>query len=192
MSRLRWCCLLSILLLAGCATTPPAAFYTLSTASQPAANPSPLTIGLTLNEFPAALDRPQIMVRDSDNRLSIEELHRWAGPLDQQVLRTLLENLALRTGGQRLEAAPWPADFHPDRRVEISILRFDGHPGERAGLTARWRLNDASGAPLYIHISNFDEPAGDTIETLVAAQSRLLARLAKDIAAALLAPGTQR
>ncbi len=180
MIRFRWCCLL--LLLAGCSASPPTAFYTLSTASQPAADPLPLTIGLTLSEFPADLDHPQIMLRISDHRLRLEELHQWASPLEQQVVRTLLENLALQAGSLRLEAFPWPANFRPDRRIAIAILRFDGRPGGQAALNVRWQLSDAQGNVLYKKTGNLDEPAGDTIESLVAAQSRLLARLAAEIA----------
>jgi uncharacterized lipoprotein YmbA len=189
MIRVRWfCSLLTVLLGVGCAATPPAAFYTLTPMTAPTVRPTPLTIGLTLSDFPAALDRPQLMLRASDNRLVIEELHRWAAPLEGQVARTLSENLARLTNSPRVTTFPWPAEFRPGRRVDIAIQRFDGRPGDQAVLQARWSLSDATGAAPLARVSDLNEPAGDTIETLVAAQSRLLERLAEEIAAALPAP----
>jgi len=178
--------LLALLLCAGCSmSTPPASFYTLSSAATPVNASSQLAIGITLTEFPDALDRPQIMLRTSENRLEIQELHRWAGQLEGQFLHVLTENLVRLTGSQRIAPAPWEKGFNPDRRLSVSILGFDGIPGGSAQLRVRWSLSDTDGTLLLMKTSSLQEPAGDSIESLVAAQSQLIARLAEEIAAAL-------
>ena len=173
---LRYLLLLGLL---GCSTTPPAAFYTLSPGLAPVGTALPLSLGLTLSEFPEALDRPQMMLRGGENRLDIQELHRWAAPLEGQVRRVLRENLA--TTGARVETYPWPRDFAPERQIRLAITRFDGRPGATADLQARWTLSAADGTPPMTRTAAYSEPAGDSIETLVAAQNRLLERLAVEI-----------
>lgn len=176
---LRYLLLLGLL---GCSTTPPAAFYTLSPGLSAPGSVIPLTLGLTLSEFPQALDRPQMMLRGGENRLDIQELHRWAAPLEGQMLRVLRDNLAHLTAGARVETHPWPTDFRPERRIRLAVTRFDGRPGATADLAARWSLNAADGTPIRSRTATYSEPAGDSIETLVAAQNRLLDRLALEIA----------
>ena len=175
---LRYLLLLGLL---GCATTPPAAFYTLSPGLAPPGAALPLTLGLTLSEFPEALDRPQLMLRTGENRLDIQELHRWAAPLEGQVQRVLRENLARLTQSPRVETHPWPRDFAPERQIRLAVTRFDGRPGATADLQARWTLSAADGTPLMTSTAAYSEPAGDSIETLVATQNRLLERLAVEI-----------
>lgn len=173
---------LLLLGLFACSTTPPAAFYTLSPGLATPGAALPLTLGLTLSEFPEALDRPQLMLRGGENRLDIQELHRWAAPLEGQVRRVLRENLARRTGSPRVETHPWPTDFRPERHIRLAITRFDGRPGATADLHARWTLGAADGAQLLSRTAAYSEAAGESIETLVAAQNRLLERLAVEIA----------
>jgi uncharacterized lipoprotein YmbA len=180
---------LGLLLCAGCSlSTPSASFYTLSSTAVPANGNSKLAVGVTLTEFPEALDRPQIMLRTGENRLDIEELHRWAGPLEQQLLQVLTENLVRLTGSQRIARFPWEKGFIPDRQLSVAILRFDGAPSGSALLQVRWSLSDAEGQLLHITTATRQEPTGATIESLVAAQSRLVAGLAEEIAEALNAP----
>ncbi|MDY0268923.1 PqiC family protein [Trichloromonas sp.] len=172
---------LLLLGLLGCATTPPAAFYTLSPGLAAPGTVIPLTLGLTLSEFPEALDRPQLMLRSGENRLDIQELHRWAAPLEGQVRRVLRENLARLTQSPRVETHPWPTDFHPERQIRLAVSRFDGRHGATADLQARWSLHTADGTLILSRTATYSEPAGKSIETLVAAQNRLLERLAVEI-----------
>ncbi len=181
--------LLVLLLCAGCSlSSPPANFYTLSSVAVPTDGGSKLAIGVTLTEFPDALDRPQIMLRTSENRLEIQEMHRWAGPLDNQLLHALTENLVRLTGSQRITPAPFEPGFVPERRLAVAILRFDGAPASSALLRVRWSITGPDGQLLHMHTSTLQETTGSTIESLVAAQSQLITRLAEEIAEVLTAP----
>ena len=44
--------------------------------------------------IPGALDRPQLVAWTAPNELRLDELQRWAEPLDEGTTRTLAENLA--------------------------------------------------------------------------------------------------
>lgn len=175
-----------LLLLSGCvAATPETLFYTLNPVAAPEHIAPDLAVGVVLAEFPAALDQPQIVVRSGENRLKLAEMHRWAGPLSQQFIQTLVENLLHQTGSQRIASAPWEGGFHPDRRVAISLLRLDGARGGEVVLTARWTISNAEREILAVRYSTLQESAEHTFESLVAAESRLVARLAGEIALAL-------
>ncbi|MHC5034407.1 MAG: PqiC family protein, partial [Planctomycetota bacterium] len=82
---------------------------------------------------------------------------------------------------------PWSVATPADYRIVIDIVRFDGQLGERALLEARWTIlrGDGDGA-LVRRKSSFEAPTdGEGYEALVAAHSRTLADLAREMAAAL-------
>ncbi|MCB1821939.1 MAG: membrane integrity-associated transporter subunit PqiC, partial [Candidatus Competibacteraceae bacterium] len=78
-----------LFMLAGCGSTPPTAFYTLSPLSaslptaQTSASRSDVTIGVGPVTVPEFLDRPQIVTRTTANRLDVDEFHRWGGSLQE-------------------------------------------------------------------------------------------------------------
>ncbi|MBW2259666.1 MAG: membrane integrity-associated transporter subunit PqiC, partial [Deltaproteobacteria bacterium] len=85
---------LSILALAGCMSlgegqTPSSAFYQLnpiavsSGEGQVEEEEQDLAIAVGPVNFPDYLNRPQIVIRRSQNELELEEFHRWAGPLKE-------------------------------------------------------------------------------------------------------------
>ncbi len=173
------------LLLVGCAATPPAAYYTLAPTATVSDASSHQAIGVALDDFPEALDRSEIMVRTGPNRLSVTELHRWAGPLKRQFLRTLTENLVRLTGSRNIAFAPWDERFEPQLRISIALLQFDGAPDCQVTLRARWSIADADGSNRRIHASELCQVAGPDYPDLVMTQNRLIERLAREIATAL-------
>jgi len=79
---------------------------------------------------------------------------------------------------------PWPAGVQPDYQVAIQVRRFDGTLGGEAVLQADWSVVDTSGQAVVWQTSLFKEaPSGADYAHLASAQSRLVARLAQDIAA---------
>ncbi len=187
--------LLGAFLAAGCSVgTRPARFYTLNpmaaaTGSQTAAaNPPAIAVGPVL--LPDAVRRPQIVSRVGANRLEVSEFHRWAGALENEVTGVVADNLALLLGTHRVAGYPWDAGFHPDLRVELDIRRLDGRLGEQADLQAVWtvRSGDKGQTVLASGRTVRSEPvAAGGYEPLVAAYSRLLEHLSREIAAAIAA-----
>jgi len=179
-------------LTAGCMRgTRPAQFYAVSpmtaTASGQGAGdrsgPAIIVGPLTL---PEALRRPQIVTRIGVNRLEISEFHRWAGPLEGDMLRVVAENLSLLLGTDRVAVYPLDAGFEPAFRVTVDIRRLDASIGKEAALHAAWTVWSGPRGQGGMTGGNTvrTEPLDkDGYDALVAAYSRLLETLSREIAA---------
>ena len=129
-------------------------------------------------------DRPQIIIRTSQNEIRVADLDRWAGPLDENIMNVLTDNLtALLSTGSILKF-PWRTTIPIDYQIVLEISRFDGLPGGNVDLRARWGILGKNGRKVYAKAkSALTEPiGGDTIAEMVSAQSRLLAKLSLEIA----------
>ena len=134
-------------LMAGCASTPPSSFYTLSPLPAVAGSQAPtrrrdLAIGLGPVTFPVFLDRPQIVSRDAGNRLAVDEFNRWGGTLQDDFLRVWSENLAHLLGTSRILIFPSEIRYPLDFRIAADVLAFEGTPDGQAVLKVRWAVLD--------------------------------------------------
>jgi uncharacterized lipoprotein YmbA len=184
--------LLSMLLVSGCATTSrPVDFYTLSPAivagapGSPAANCRDVVIGIGPVLWPRYIDRPQIVTRLSPNRISFDEFHRWAGPLEEDFERVLIDNLSRLLQTDYVIKSPGKLPYKPRYRVQIQINQFDGQPGDAVTLKAAWSLVDQSGdkEPALQESLIYQTTAGEGYEAMVAAASEAVAELSRRIAA---------
>ena len=173
---------------AGCTTTPPSEFYMLTPVSQvndPApANSAGLTIGVGPAQIPEYLDRPQLVTRSTSNKLELDEFHRWGGALSGNLLRVVAQNLAVLTGSDDVVVYPWEEPVDPEFRVHISVLSLDGSLGGEVELDAQWviasrdrRKSLATGRSVIRETTR-----GTSYSEFVAAQSRALAVLSREIA----------
>lgn len=193
-SQIAWLLLAGAMFAAGCSTSPVAKYYLLSAVIEPAApvaaparGDKTVQIGSVI--FPEYLDRPQIVTRAGANRLELADAHRWAEPLADNFARVLQEDLSSLLGAYRVlprsAARPARGDWH----ITVEVLRLDAGAGGVAQLMVRWSVtakDDSAFVPA--RRSAFEvAPSGPGIEALVAAQSEAVARLAREIAAALTA-----
>jgi uncharacterized lipoprotein YmbA len=163
------------LLSAGGAASPPAA----AGARGPVVGVGPVTV-------PAYLDRPSIVVRAGEDEVRLSSDHHWAEPLKDGMARVVAENLAAMVPTEAVVVFPWRSPWTVKYRVTVEVLRFDGSLGGAVVLNARWRLLDGEGKELVLRAVTLREPAADaTHRAMVAAQSRLLAEMSRDIAAEL-------
>ena len=177
----------------GCASSRPARFYILDALSSPeevkqsAAHEQGIAIGMGPVVLPQYLDRPQIVTRASPNRLQLAEFDRWAEPLKHNVSRVLAENLSFLLSGDRVVVFPWKRSTALDYRVSVEITRFDGKRSGEVTLKAHWTISGADGKKVFVRReSSLVESAGNQeYEALVAAESRTLAALSHEIAAAI-------
>jgi uncharacterized lipoprotein YmbA len=184
--------LIFVILLAGCARTPPVSYYQLSTPHAVSENLAStetgkgLTIGLGPVRLPEYLERPQIVGRVSANRLEMTDTRRWAEPLSEGLPRVLGENLAVLLDKASILRHPWPRSRAIDYRVVVEVLQFEAGPEREAVLTARWQLFDSTGTVLVTEKrSNCRVLAAAGTEGLVAALSDALWQLAREIAGGL-------
>ena len=179
---------LALSLLSGC-ISPKAAFYTLdplvsSGTSAPAPPLDPVEIGPLA--LPDLYDRPQFVARVDANRVEILEMQRWAAPLKSEIPRIIAENLSVLLKPAQVWAYPRTAGLEAGYRVQIDIQRFEMTAGQGATLDALWSVRRTAGGKPQSGRTQVREPAGSSgYDALVAAQSRALAVLSRDLAQAL-------
>src|SRR5262249_14979979 len=143
--RMKWLAL--AILLGGCASSPPSQFYTLSATAEPGVAPAARTeyrIVVGPATVPDAVDRPQLVVRMSANRVSLVEQARWAEPLSSAIPAVLAEDLGRLLNSGAVAAYPQSsADL--DYQVLIEVLRFDSVPGDAATVEVAWTLRTPDG-----------------------------------------------
>jgi uncharacterized lipoprotein YmbA len=206
-----WCGVLGLtLLLLGCASTPPSSFYVLTPIPEAAAGNGDISgggvsLGLGPVAFPRFLDRPQLVTRDSSNRLDVDEFNRWGGTVQDDFLRVWGENLAQLLGTSRIYVFPTESRTPVDFRITAEVASFEGMPGGDAVLKVRWALLDpdlerswamredfyrcpvrgdttgASGKPLSGKVEQQAAAAAQS-EAVVAAMSRCLGEFSRDVA----------
>jgi uncharacterized lipoprotein YmbA len=187
--------LLSILLVSACATTSrPVDFYTLSpaiseAAEAPPANCRDVVIGIGPVLWPRYLDRPQIVTRLSPNRISFDEFHRWAGPLEEDFQRVLSDDLSKLLQTDYVIKYPGKLGYKPRYRVQIHIDQFDGQPGDAVTLKAAWSIiEEYSGNEVAPREATLRVPTvGEGYEAMVVAASAAVAELSQQIASELAA-----
>lgn len=176
---------LTCLLLAGCALNSKSFYVLTADGPAPASSGSGLGIGpVLLAEY---IDRPNLVVAESTHQLGIAENHRWAGDLAASVARVTASNLGRRLNTGNIRTYPWKGDEGMRHQVTLDIRQLhggaDGHAVIEAGWTV-YRLPEKTVLASKTFVAR--EPlSADGYPALVAAQSRLLSRLADDIAAAM-------
>jgi uncharacterized protein len=175
--------------MAGCASSPPLHYYTLTEA--------PATSRLTVadNTVPVRidrvtiageLDRSQLVRRVDATRLQIVENDRWAAPLDDMIRRVLSDDLAARLPPGMVANPNEPAVGETRQSLTVDISDFYGDATCAVTLHAAWVLKqgDSQGTrgteEAKVPASGDCSGAGG----LPVAMSRALGQLSDRIAAA--------
>ncbi len=176
---------------AGCSRTAPSRFYMLSDlpgveAGAPAPVPKPcFTLGIGPVEMPDYLDRPQIVTQKTPNELQLGDFDQWAEPLAKTFMRTLADNLATLLCVE--EVAFYPSEAAAaDYQVVVTVTRFHGTADGSVSLNAQWQvLRGGTHKALARKRTVIRESIeGQGYAALVAAQSKALAQLSREIAEA--------
>ncbi len=144
-----------------------------------------LVVGVGPVELPPHLDRTQIVTQASQYRLNLKDLDQWAEPLKEGFTRVLAQNLSQLLGTNRIVQFPWRRPFTVKLQVTVEVLRFDTDVAGESVLAARWNILDGDGRKLlYSRTSTYrDKASGKGVEPIVAAMSRNLVELSREIAA---------
>jgi uncharacterized lipoprotein YmbA len=181
--------LLIIFLFAACSSTPPVKYYTLNTLPEMQQNVSKavseddVAVGLGPVQFPKFLNRPQIVIRQSPNRVEVSEFHRWASPLQEDFLRVLAKNISILLPTGRVAVYPWKDQFSPTHRIRLNVEQFDGQFGKQVILDVTWSVaKQKSENNPVVKNSLIKEPVStEDYEAIVAAKSRALVALSQEI-----------
>lgn len=178
-------------LIGGCMNkSQPTRFYTLTSAVEDqkllneSNDSSNLAIGVGPIKVADYLTQSRIVTRMNDNKIDQAEFDQWSGSLKNNILNVLADNIGSLLNTEKVFVHPWRSFMPIDYQVVIEIIRFDGELGEQATLEARWTvLRDKDKSVIDIKRSSIQE----TIDApgylgLVAAQSRALEKLSREIA----------
>jgi uncharacterized lipoprotein YmbA len=178
---------LSASVLFGCASAPANRYYTLSVnpgrpAAETSAHPTDRrTVTLREVSIPDMLNRPQIVLITGPNTVQMMEFDRWAEPLEGLVGRTLAADLSSRLGPDRLVPLGVPAEL----RLDASITRFEANANGSVTLAGSWTRRIKGEADDTIAVHSFaleDQASGSDLTAIAGAMSRLLGRLADQMA----------
>ena len=191
--------------LGGCGTlsprSDPSRFFTLTAIAQPGAtptkdssNPAGVSLGIGPIRLPGYLDRQEIVIRVSQNRIDVSENDRWAEPLETNFTRVLGQNLSILLNTDQLVLYPWELNRKPNYQVEVEVLRFESNAGGDVQLSARWTVLDTNKKiPLKSGESRLTrQPTSKSADASVAALSETLGDLSREIANAISAINGQR
>ena len=181
---------LILFVLAGCGvTSPPSHFYVLSPMAETATEQETITdsdsISISIGpvSLPKYLKKQQIVTRSGSNELQLAEFDRWAGKIEEDIGRVIAENLAYLLSTDRVLSYPAIEAVEADYTIAMDISRFDGNLEGNVELIARWAIFDVEGKVAKgLTATRIIEPVqGNTYADMVAAQSRALGALSREL-----------
>ena len=188
-------------------SSPKTSYYTLSappvTATTPMSHQTRIMVGPVT--VPSLVDTPQLVVKNSNNQVTVYEYQRWAGSLKTDIERVVAADLSrdLNTPNAWSYSQSPFAQF--DYQVLIDVQRIDSKLGDSVTIDALWTIKStatknssltaAKQKPIKTHADAPAHPAnrtgrsvitepvsGSGFDALVAAQSSAFDRLSADIA----------
>jgi uncharacterized lipoprotein YmbA len=184
---------LFVVVLSSCASSPPSKFYQFSALNGQAAEPGNSSHGgsevvsIGPVRIPDYLDRPQIVTRSGQNELRLAEFDRWAGSIENDIIRVLAEDISAQLPEDRFFVIRWTpllqSQLSSSYRVEMIVSRFDGPLDGAVTLRAQWGLFGRDKNVLVRKESVIVEKVnGSGYDAYVDAMSRAIGRLGKEIA----------
>lgn len=180
--------LICLFLLHGCANAPVTQFYSLEatavsqTISAKIEN-KPL-VGISQISLPSALERKQLVTRDSKGQLQLHEQHQWAALLKQNITEVIAKNLAFQQPHIWFKAYPWSLLGKVDYRLVVDVTRLDITLGKKIDFSVDWTLlNEKNHTILQHDTINLALPLTDeNMTTAVSGLNTLLTQLCEKLA----------
>lgn len=180
--------LLCLFLLQGCVSAPPTQFYSLEALIPPqtisAKNEKQPLVGISQISLPSALERKQLVSRDSKGLLQLHEQHQWAALLKQNMTEVMAKNLASQQPNAWFKAHPWSLLGKVDYRLVIDVTRLDMIFGKKIDFSVDWTLlNEKNHAILQHDTIALTLPLADEkVATAVSGLNTLLSQLSEKLA----------
>ena len=180
------------LVLASCASKPDH-FYTLTTLPDAARGPAlTLTTHVILEVSVASVvDRRQMVINTSSDRVLILEHERWAEPLADLVSRTLARDIENRRSDLLVGDKGFDQTSSEPIKIKVDVVQMSALKDQRATLEAHWRIVDAVGKVDEIGGDVLSAPlSGEGYAAVAKAFSECLSSLADRLVEKLPAHGT--
>ena len=142
-----------------------------------------LTIGIGPVALPEYLDRKEILTHDQDYRVNAAEFDRWAEPLEHNIASALATNLSMLGPAENVVTYPWGTVYEVDYVIHVRVHAYGTSPSGEVLLSASWVVLDAENKAIKLSNNRYTETRqGDDVVATVAAMSRALEQLSRDIA----------
>ena len=175
--------LVALVQMTGCASSPPARFYTITPMASASPPSSTLLVAIGPVTVPAVVDRPEFVITAGPNELQLDDFNRWAEPLQNAISHAIAENLVALLGTPRVVLFPQQLATAPDYRIAVEVRTFESQPGTAATLDAVWTIRRMKDGKTQTGRTSARENAGAVgYAALAAAHSRAVARLSQDLA----------
>ena len=186
--------IVSLLLLSGCASSPPTAWYSIvPTADAPSSSTTPAgSFGLAVGRVsvPEEADRPQLVIRGGPGGLAVLDNDRWVEPLQAQLPRAIALVVSQRAPRAIVNAYPAAAGAPSQWRLTVEVQRFELQAAPQAQATLRlvWTLRATASTevdPALRRTLNIRVPtaAGDASSAaLVAAMAQAVRQASEEMA----------
>ena len=175
------------LVLAGCGSSPAVHYYTLETinsrVTQDAAGSPIMAVGAF--RLPEYLNRSQMVSRGAGAEMIVDDVNRWAEPLDASLHRVLASNLDVLLESMVVIAYPGVAAVDVEYRLIGRIDRFTPDANGLVVLDVQWAVTDSAGTiRLPPRRASFESQAARPGDAGARAQamSDVLAQFSRDIA----------
>lgn len=148
-----------------------------------------MLVGVAPVTMPDYVDRPEIVMRNTNNEVTATAGSRWAESLSTNATSVMVENLGTLLGSDRV--VPLPARSAVDYEVALDLRRFELDSDWNAVMVGRWAVIDMkTSKEIASGTLRQSEPVGqhDDYNELAAAMSRNLARASSAIAAGVTQP----
>ena len=121
--------------------SPPLVYHTLQPLREAAPAPrSGLAVEVLPVRLPDLLQRPQLVMALGPGTAELSGTHRWGNPLEQDMQRVLVDNLALLLGSDAVVASPLGDRVAADYRVEVDVRGCAAWPAGGLTLDAAWMV----------------------------------------------------
>lgn len=177
-----------MLSLVSCGSSKPSHYYLLSDLSPTHVKVNHGThkvIGVGPVVMAKYLNQPQIVTRNSINKVNIDEFNRWAEPLDDNFTRVVSKNLQKILQSDYIAAYPWQHSESVDYQVKVDVYRFDATTDGKVICDLRYEIMNASTKERLLSKSKtYHEFIGQkySYTQLAHCMSRVVARFSRDLA----------
>jgi uncharacterized lipoprotein YmbA len=212
---------LSLLVLGGCTDllglkggSAPVHYYVLSSVPSPSGRTGgvasdEIVVGVAPVTVAEYLESRMIVTRTTANTVELAELHNWAAPLSEHATAVLADNLSTQIPTDAVLKLPLSRSIPIDVEVRVRLETFEQVDDGNVRLVARWVLFDErTGRATEVRTSRYQAPVvagrgpaaredradslAEEYEAIVAAMSRVLADLSREIADAIRAQARAR
>ena len=172
--------------LAACGTSPEPDYYDLAAVNGTPLPGIALAIKIQRPSLPDYLDRPDIVREESAYQYKIDEMRRWAEPLDRMFERLLAEDLRQRLPDSTILSESDTGTTDLRYVIETNIEQFNATGKDEASFKAVLSISDKTAAtPIKPRRIELTASSGDSTPALAAALSNLVGEYADQIQAAL-------